>query len=143
MLEKYPNKVKLSFLSYPLRRHRFAKKAAVAAFAARRQGKFWEYHDRLFENYDSLSDQKFQQIARELGLDLERFEKDMNDLRIVARINQDIRLGAYMQPRVTGTPSVFINGKKSRAWTLQALQVAVEKELEELRRTGPAASNPN
>lgn len=143
MLEKYPNEVKLIFLSHPLRSHRFAKKAAVAAFAARRQGKFWDYHDRLFENYDSLSDQKFRQIARELGLDLERFEKDMNDLRIVARINQDIRLGAYMQPRVTETPSVFINGTKSRAWTLEALQVAVEKELEELRRVGPAASNPN
>ena len=143
MLEKYPNEVKLIFLSYPLRSHRFAKKAAVAAFAARRQGKFWDYHDRLFENYDSLSDQKFRQIARELGLDLERFEKDMKDLRIVARINQDIRLGAYMQPKVTETPSVFINGKKSRAWTLEALQVAVEKELEELRRVGPAASHPN
>lgn len=143
MLEKYPNKVKLIFLSYPLRKHRFAKKAAVAAFAARTQGKFWDYHDRLFENYDSLSDQKFRQIARDLGLDLERFEKDMNDLRLVARINQDIRLGAYMEPRVTGTPSVFINGRKSRARTLEALQIAVEKELEEFSRVGPAASNPN
>jgi protein-disulfide isomerase len=139
VLEKYPNEVKLIFLSYPLRRHRFSKKAAVAAFAARRQGKFWDYHDRLFENYDSLSDQKIRQIARELGLDLERFEKDMNDLRIVARINQDIRLGAYMEPRVTGTPSVFINGRKSRARTLEALQVAVEKELEKFRRVGSAA----
>jgi protein-disulfide isomerase len=139
VLEKYPNEVKLIFLSHPIRRHRFAKKAAVAAFAARRQGKFWEYHDRLFENYNGLSDQKFRQIARELGLDLERFEKDMNDLRIVARINQDIRLGAYMEPRVTGTPSVFINGRKSRARILEALQVAVEKELEKFRRVGPAA----
>ena len=131
------------FLSYPLRKHRFAKKAAVAAFAARTQGKFWDYHDRLFENYNSLSDQKFRQIARDLGLDLERFEKDMNDLRIVARINQDIRLGAYMEPRVKGTPSVFINGKESPARTLGTLQVAVEKELEEFRRVRPAASNPN
>ena len=131
------------FLSYPLRRHRFSKKAAVAAFSARRQGKFWDYHDRLFENNDSLDDQMFRQIARDLGLDLERFEKDMNDLRLVARINQDIRLGDYMEPKVTGTPSVFINGRKSRARTLEALQVAVEKELEKFRRVGPAASNPN
>lgn len=143
MLEKYPNEVKLVFLSYPLRRHKFAKKAAVAAFAARRQGKFWEYHDRLFENYDALSDKKFRQIARDLRLDMQRFEKDMNDLRIVARINQDIRLAVYMEPRVTGTPSVFINGSKSRARTLEALQIAVEKELEKFRRVRPAASNPN
>jgi protein-disulfide isomerase len=77
LLDKYPLQVKLVFKNFPLARHKFAKKAAVAAFAARRQGKFWEYHDLLFENVDTLSDQKFRQIARELGLDLERFEKDI------------------------------------------------------------------
>ena len=120
--------MKLVFKNYPLRKHRFAKKAAVAAFAARRQGKFWEYHDLLFESVDTLSDQKFRQIAGELGLDLERFEKDINDLKIVARINQDIRLGAYMGVR--GTPTVFINGKVSRARSLEALEAAVESALE-------------
>ncbi len=124
--------MKLVFKSFPLRKHKYAKKAAVAAFAARRQGKFWEYHDLLFENIDTLSDQKFRQIARELGLDLERFEKDINDLKIVARINQDIRLGAHMGVR--GTPTVFINGKVSRARTLEALQAAVENELEKARK---------
>jgi protein-disulfide isomerase len=98
LLEKYPLQVRLVFKNFPLTKHTFAKKAAVAAFAARRQGKFWEYHDLLFENGDTLSDQKFRQIARELGLDLERFEKDINDLKIVARINQDIRL-AYGSQR--------------------------------------------
>ena len=132
MLEKYPLQLKLVFKNFPLRKHAFAKKAAVAAFAARRQGKFWEYHDLLFENDDSLSDQKFRQIARELGLDLERFEKDINDLKIVARINQDIRLGAQMGVR--GTPTVFINGKVSRARTLEALEAAVKNELEKLRK---------
>lgn len=132
MLEKYPLQVKLVFKSFPLRKHKYAKKAAVAAFAARRQGKFWEYHDLLFENIDTLSDQKFRQIARELGLDLERFEKDINDLKIVARINQDIRLGAHMGVR--GTPTVFINGRVSRARTLEALQAAVESALEKARK---------
>ena len=124
--------MKLVFKNYPLRRHTFAKKAAIAAFAARNQGKFWEYHDLLFQNGDSLSDQKFLQIARELGLDLEQFEKDINDLKIVARINQDIRLGAYMGVR--GTPTVFINGKVSKARTLEALEAAVENELEKARK---------
>jgi protein-disulfide isomerase len=137
LLEKYPLQVKLVFKSFPLRKHKYAKKAAVAAFAARRQGKFWEYHDLLFENIDTLSDQKFRQIARELGLDLERFEKDINDLKIVARINQDIRLGAHMGVR--GTPTVFINGKVSRARTLEALQAAVESALEKAR-TPPGVS---
>jgi len=123
--------VKLVFKSFPLTKHKFAKKAAVAAFAARRQGKFWEYHDLLFENIDTLSDQKFLEIARELGLDLERFEKDINDLKIVARINQDIRLGAHMGVR--GTPTVFINGRVSRARTLEALEAAVKDALKKPR----------
>ena len=132
MLEKFPLQVKLVFKSFPLRKHKYAKKAAVAAFAARRQGKFWEYHDLLFENIDTLSDQKFRQIARELGLDLERFEKDINDLKIVARINQDIRLGAHMGVR--GTPTVFINGRVSRARTLETLEAAVKDELKKPRK---------
>jgi protein-disulfide isomerase len=132
VLEKYPDQVKLIFLSFPLRNHRFAKKAAIAAFAAKKQGKFWEYHDRLFENVDSLNDQKFLQIARELNLDMERFEKDMNDLKIVARINQDIRLGSYLGVRAT--PTVLINGSVSRARTPEALQSDVERELERAKK---------
>jgi len=132
LLEKYPDQVKLIFLSFPLRNHRFAKKAAVAAFAAKKQGKFWEYHDRLFANLDSIDDQKFLEIAREVGLDMERFEKDINDLKIVARINQDIRLGAYLEVRAT--PTVFINGSVSKARTLEALQVDVEMELRKVKK---------
>ncbi|MCG6918711.1 MAG: thioredoxin domain-containing protein [Deltaproteobacteria bacterium] len=132
VLEKYPDQVKLIFLSFPLSNHRFSKKAAIAAFAAKKQGKFWEYHNRLFKNVDSLNEQKFLQIARELNLDIERFKKDMNDLKIVARINQDIRLGAYLGIRAT--PTVLINGTVSRARTLEALQDDVEKELARARK---------
>jgi protein-disulfide isomerase len=70
LLEKDPNQVRLIFLNFPLRSHKFSKKAAVAAFAAKKQGKFWEYHDRLFMNGDNLSDEKFLQIARELNLNM-------------------------------------------------------------------------
>jgi protein-disulfide isomerase len=132
LLEKYPDQVKLIFLSFPLANHKFAKKATIAAFAAKKQGKFWEYHDRLFENLESLNDQKFLEIAREVGLDMQRFEKDINDLKIVARINQDIRLGAYLGVRAT--PTVFINGSVSKARTLEALQVDVETELKRVRK---------
>jgi len=133
VLEKYPAQVKLIFLSFPLRNHRFAKKATIAAFAAKKQGRFWEYHDLLFVNLKSVNDQKFLQIARELNLDMERFEKDMNDLKIVVRINQDIRLGAYLGVR--STPTVLINGRVARARTLDALQADVEKELERARKS--------
>jgi len=124
--------VKLIFLSFPLVNHKFAKKAAVAAFAARKQGKFWEYHDRLFANLESINDQKLLEIASEVGLDMERFEKDINDLKIVARINQDIRLGAYLGVRAT--PTVFINGSVSKARTLEALQADVVQELRKVKK---------
>ena len=128
MLEKYPDKVKLVFKNFPLRKHKFSKQAAIAALAAKKQGKFWEFHDRLVDNFDRLSDVKVVEIALALGLDLEQFEKDAESYLIVARINQDIRLGA--KAGVRGTPTVFINGGVSRARTLEALQAAVEKELE-------------
>ena len=132
VLEKFPDQVKLIFLSFPLTNHRFAKKSAIAAFAAKKQGKFWEYHDRLFENIESVNDQKLLDIAREIGLDMEKFEKDMNDLKIVARINQDIRLGHYLGVR--GTPTVFINGSVSRARTLEAFQADVNMELRKVKK---------
>ena len=134
LLEKDPNQVRLIFLNFPLRSHKFSKKAAVAAFAAKKQGKFWEYHDRLFMNGDNLSDEKFLQIARELNLNMEKFEKDMNDLKIVARINQDIRLGGYLGVR--GTPTVYINGRLSKARTLETLQAEVEIELRKVKKEG-------
>ena len=134
MLERYPDQVKLIFLSFPLTNHKFAKKAAIAAFAAKKQGKFWEYHDRLFENIESVNDQKLLDIASEIGLDMEKFEKDLNDLKIVARINQDIRLGNYLGVR--GTPTVFINGSVSRARTLEGFQADVEMELRKVKKEG-------
>lgn len=132
MLEKYPAQVKLVFLSFPLRNHRFSKRAAIAALAAKKQGYFWEYHDLLFENLESLNEQKFREIARDLGLDMRRFEQDLQDLTLVARVNRDIRLGAYMGVR--STPTVFINGRVSRARTLKALEAEVEQELKKVKK---------
>ena len=128
MLEQYPKDVKLIFKNYPLARHAYAKKAAIAAAAAQRQEKFWEYHDRLFENYDRLDDQKFREIARELNLDMEKFEKDLNDPATILRVNKDAQLGHSVG--VGGTPTVFINGSISKARTLEDFQAIIVKELQ-------------
>ncbi|MBL7178295.1 MAG: thioredoxin domain-containing protein [Desulfobacteraceae bacterium] len=72
-------KPKLVFKNFPLSKHKFAMKAAAAALAANKQGKFWEFHDRLFKNYKNLNDTKIQEIAKELALDMERFNKDLKD----------------------------------------------------------------
>ena len=130
MLEKSPDKVKLVFKHFPLRNHKYARKAAAAALAADRQGKFWEYQDRLFENFNRLSDQKIQEIARELGLDEVQFQKDMNDSKILAKINRDIRDGN--NAGVRGTPTVFVNGRLLRQRSLQGFQTMIDKELKKM-----------
>ena len=128
MLEQYPQDVKLIFKNYPLSRHAYARKAAIAAAAAQRQEKFWEYHDRLFENYDRLDDQKFREIARELNHDMEKFEKDLNDPVTILRVNKDAQLGQSVG--VGGTPTVFINGSIAKARTLEDFQAIIVKELQ-------------
>ena len=65
----------------------------MAALAANRQGKFWGFHDQLFNNFNRLSDEKIQEIARQLSLNEEQFQKDMKDPKIPERISQDIRDG--------------------------------------------------
>jgi protein-disulfide isomerase len=63
VLEKNPKTVKIVFKNFPIRSHKFAAQAAVAALAADRQGKFWEFHDELFNNYNRLNEEKVQEIA--------------------------------------------------------------------------------
>lgn len=127
MLEKYPKEVKVVYKNFPLRNHKFAKKAAIAAHAAERQGKFWEFHDLLFDNYNKINAQKIQEIAQELGLDIEKFNKSMKDSQILAKISRDKSDG--IKAGVRATPTVFINGKLARNKTLQGLLAKIEKEL--------------
>ncbi|MEE4292315.1 MAG: thioredoxin domain-containing protein [Cycloclasticus sp.] len=76
-MEKNGDKVTLAYKHLPLEQiHPQAIPAAHASWAAQQQGKFWEYHDRLFENQDRLGDDLYLEIAEELGLDLEKFETD-------------------------------------------------------------------
>ena len=132
MLEKYPKEVKIVFKNYPLRNHRFSQKAAVAALAAGQQGRFWEFHDLLFKNYQQLSDAKIKEIAKELVLDLEMFEKDCKAPQVMAMIRKDILEGS--NAGVRGTPTVFVNGRALRKRTLQEFQSAIERELGKLRK---------
>ncbi len=135
VLEKYPHDVKIAFKNYPLRNHQFAMKAAMAALAAESKGKFWEFHDELFKNYNKLNDQKIREIALGLGFDQAEFEKKMNDPKLTAMIRQDLRDGA--QAGVRGTPTIFINGRRLKNRSLQGFQAAIDKELQRLgKKTG-------
>jgi protein-disulfide isomerase len=132
LLEKYPEEVKLVFKNFPLRNHKFAWQAAVAALAAGRQGKFWDFHDRLFENYNQLSDQKVQEIARELSLDIQRFQEDMKDPEILALVRQDVRDGG--DAGVRGIPTVYINGRQLRNRNLEDFRRLIEEQLVKVKK---------
>jgi protein-disulfide isomerase len=127
VLEKYPGKVRLLFKNFPLRNHKLARPAALAALAAENQGRFWEYHDKVFENYRKISDKMLTDTARELGLDMERFEKDRKDIRTNNLINRDLQEGNRIGVR--GTPTIFINGKRLGKRSLEAFSAAIETEL--------------
>ena len=129
LLEKYPQSLKVVFKNYPLTSiHKFAVKAAVSALAAGRQGKFWEFHDALFEDYKNLNEEKISEILARLELDRARFEADRKDRELAGLVNKDYREGSQLGIR--GVPSVFINGKQLRRWSPQSLEAAIESELQ-------------
>ncbi|MBC8432827.1 MAG: thioredoxin domain-containing protein [Desulfobacterales bacterium] len=133
VLKNNPEKVKLVFKNFPLRNHQYAAKAAMGALAADVQGKFWEFHDRLFADFNHINDQKIKDIARELGYKTAEFEKQMADPGILSRIRQDVQDGTAAGVR--GTPTVFINGKQLRSRTLKGFQDLIDKELEKIEKT--------
>lgn len=135
--QQYPEKVRIVFKNFPLRMHRFAVPAALAALAAEDQEQFWPFHDRLFENYNQLNAQKIEAIREELGLDAERFQARMNDPALKDLIRRDLEEGNAAGVR--GTPTVYINGMKMRGrLSLEGLRQVIDAALE---KAGKAASN--
>jgi protein-disulfide isomerase len=107
--------------------HKYAAKAAVGSLAAMEQGKFWEYHDRLYANFNRLDEEKILAIAREIGLDMAKFESSLSDPKTLAMINRDMQDGAGAGVR--GTPTIFVNGKLLQDRSMNGFQAAIEKEL--------------
>ena len=127
MFERYSKEMKLVFKNFPLRNHKFARPAAMAALAANKQGKFWELHDQLYENYNRLNDQKIRESAQQVGLDMEKFDKDMKDPKLKAIVERDFQEGA--RAGVRGIPTIFVNGRQLKNRSFQGFQAAIEKEL--------------
>lgn len=128
LLEKYPTDLKVVFKNFPIRSHKYAIKAAMAALAADQQGKFWEFHDEIFKNYNHLNDQKVQEIATQLGLDLAKFNADQKSPVEAARIRQDYEEGIRLGVR--GTPTVFINGRKLKNRSMKNMEAIINEELQ-------------
>lgn len=132
LVEAYTGRVRVVFKHFPLQMHKAAKPAALASIAAREQGKFWEMHDQLFANFKQLNDAKIRQLAEAVGLDMERFDQDLQNPAYLAEVQADIRLG--QQAGVRGTPSLFLNGKLIKERNPKGLRLAVDRELARLKR---------
>jgi len=128
IMQAYPNQVRVVFKHFPLSMHKFARQAAVASIAARNQGKFWPLHDQLFANYNQLNDEKIRALAASVGLDMEQFDKDIQDPALQQEIAADMQLGT--SSGVRGTPAVYINGVQLKDRSLAGFRKAIDAELQ-------------
>lgn len=108
VLKKYPKDVKVVFKHLPLPFHDKAMPAALASLAAARQGKFWEMHDEFFANQSQLGPDFYNKVAEKLGLNMEKFKKDMESPEIKKLVEDDMALAK--KHGIQGTPGFFVNG---------------------------------
>jgi protein-disulfide isomerase len=126
--KEYPGKVRQVWKNYPLPFHNNAGPAAEAALAAHAQGKFWQMHDKLFENMQSLERPSLDKYAQELGLDMAKFKADMDSGKYKAQVEAETKEGQAVG--VQGTPAVFINGRKiAGAYPVETFKKIVDEEL--------------
>lgn len=109
VVKAHPETVTVYFKQFPIAFHQYAEKAARATLAAHRQGRFWQMHDIVFANQGKLTDESFVAFATELGMNVEKFKKDMADPAIARQVQRDKQEG--MDANLSGTPTLFINGK--------------------------------
>jgi protein-disulfide isomerase len=110
LVKEFEGKVRVAFKHAPLTRHPRAMLAAQAAVAAQNQGKFWEMYDALFRNQRTFDRQKILLIASALGMNLERFTRDLEAASTKARIEADRKLARKL--RIPGTPALFVAGRQ-------------------------------
>jgi protein-disulfide isomerase len=116
--------------------HKNAMGAHLAAMAAEKQGKFWEFHDKLFAHQQQLNLDAYMRYARELKLDVARFEKDLVDLENKKKVEADKAEAQSMG--ITGTPGFFVNGRYlSGAKPFEEFATAINAELARLNVSVP------
>lgn len=132
LLEAYPKDVQFVFKNYPLPFHQQAMPAAKAAIAAGKQGKFFEMHDKLFENFRTLAPEKYAEWAKEIGLDVEKFKKDMEAPETAAQVTTEMKEAGEVGVR--GTPSFFINGKQPAGRSLELYKSIIDEEIKNAKK---------
>ncbi|MEM4260377.1 MAG: thioredoxin domain-containing protein [Candidatus Woesearchaeota archaeon] len=121
-------KVKIVFKNFPLPFHENAEKAAKAAECANEQGKFWDMHDKLFENQNALDTDSLKKYAKEISLDTNKFNSCLDSGKYSERIANDLKIGQEIG--IQGTPGFLINGRIiSGAQPFENFKKIIEQEL--------------
>lgn len=140
LLEKHPDDVRLVFKQFPLDIHSQAEFAAEAALAAHAQGKFWPMHDKLYANFRSLSPDNIMTWAKEMGLDMARFQAELKSAKYKPLVEKELEQGE--KAGVLGTPTLYVNGKHYNGPAeLAALETVIQGEIKTL--SARAAGGPS
>jgi protein-disulfide isomerase len=130
LLDEAGDQVCFIYRHFPMSQiHPKAQRAAEAAEAAASQGSFWEMHDMLFANQDALDDDSLRNFAEKIGLDMGRYDREMDNELHADRVRDDFLSG--VRSGVNGTPTFFINGERfdspaSKAGLLDAIENAAQ-----------------
>jgi protein-disulfide isomerase len=108
--KQYGDKVRFVFRQFPLPMHQQAHLAAQASLVAQQQGKFWEYHDLLFANQSALTRESLEGYAKQVGMNTAELKRALDAESNKAKVDADVTLGEGVS--VSGTPTVFVNGKR-------------------------------
>ena len=127
LIAEYGDRVRFVVRDFPLQMHADARKAAEAAEAAREQGKYWDFTAILFRNQSALKPEQLKQYAQVLGLDRAKFDAALEDGRFAEKVERDYIDGQKFG--VTGTPTFFVNGRRAKDSTYDALKAAIEEAL--------------
>ena len=132
IMKAYPKDVRLVFKQYPLEMHPHAPLAAQAALAANAQGKFWEMHDKMFANFRKLSRANILLWAKEIGLDMSRFEAELDSGKYKSAVAKDVAEGDRLG--ISGTPTIFVNGRRYNGHLgLDSMKPILDKQLQAKR----------
>lgn len=128
VMAAYGDRIRFVYRHFPLPNHPNARPSAEAASCAAEQGKFWEYHDRLFDSQDKLSNADLKQHAAALGLDTAKFNACFDAQKYKQDVDADLEAG--QEAGVSGTPAFFINGRVlSGAQPFEAFKRIIDEEL--------------
>ncbi len=128
--DEYKGKVRIAFRQYPLPFHKNAGPAAEASLAAHEQGKFWEMHDKMFENAKALDRASLDKYAGEVGLDMGKFKAAMDEGKFKSAVATDQKYADSLGTGGFGTPTFFINGKKiAGAMPFDSFKSIIDEEL--------------